>query len=143
MKLTEKEYMELKNEIDRLSMLIKRLNRKENTNGMNNLPKSEEMINYMNEVEEKEKPYLYYHAQNLLYAIEIRKYNKEYAVTTNFKCKLKLMEDGTRLENKTYGGNIRMMYVNEDFDSTKKNFLKAIECMIEATRKINELDLFN
>lgn len=125
--------IELKNEIERLYFLTKKIN----TNGTPqisaiNESESQNGIKYIQEVDRYERPYMYYHIQIGKYAAEIRKTKKGYAVVTHdFTPKKEQLKENTTERKQIYSNQIKHYYENEDFEETIENFKTATRNLIE------------
>lgn len=127
MKVNNELLEEIKNEVNILENLVKKIN----THGqpietyVNEL-KSMNGIKYFNEVDRYERPQEYYHFQNGIHTAEVRKGRKDYyVICTGFRPRIEKLEVDTTEIIKKWGNNTKYIYKNE-YEETIHNFLAII-----------------
>lgn len=129
---------ELKNEIERLYLLTKKINTNGNPHVTEiNESKSQNGIKFIQEVDKMERPFLYYHCQIGFWMIEVRKSRKDYAIITNFECNEKRFREETTVKINKWGRYTKYEYKNT-FDYTIDNYKIAIILLLEKLRSLRD-----
>ena len=138
---------ELKTAIENVYMLSKKINLsgKQSETCLNN-PQSQNAIKFIQEEDEKERPYLYYHYQNGFFTSEIQKIRKGYTVKTNYDPRNKInskefTEDST-ITIKSYGNNSTYLINTETLEEAKINFNRTVANLLQRKSYTKEFEIF-
>ena len=102
------------------------------------IPKGQNAIKYVQEVDRLENPQTYYHFQNGNYYAELRKGKKDYYVKTNYKTKEKELKESTLYVKKRNGIYNIVELHNDDFDYCVDNYKETVLEIIEHLRRIRD-----
>lgn len=126
--MTEEQEKELKNQIENLYFLIKKLTEKPKEIKVLNIPESPIAQKYIQEVDKQEKPQLYWHMQDQKHGIEIRKGKGNYYVKCiGWKPRSEKLLEESNIVNKVEMGTTTTYIYMETLEETIENYRRSID----------------
>ena len=139
MKISEEQAKEIKQSAENIYRLTKLiLTETKNDTTYVTIPKGQEAIRYVQEVDRLERPQIYFHFQAGEYYAEIRRGKKEYYVRSNIKPKEHEMKEDTLIAIKRMGVYTIYEIKNEEFSETRENYLETVREILDKLRAIKD-----